>query len=50
MDFNKLHNVGYYNITNKMDFQGAGLKVKVTVAKKLWYGSSAYIYWLILIY
>ena len=47
MDFNKLHNVGYYNIINKMDFQGAG--VKVTVAKKLWYGSSAYIYWLILI-
>ena len=25
-------NVGYYNILSKNDFQGAGLKVKVTVA------------------
>ena len=39
-------NVGYYNISSEIDFQGAGLKVKETVAvfrKTLCYGSSAYI-------
>ena len=31
MDFNILHtNVGYDNISSKFDFQGPGLKVKVT--------------------
>ena len=47
-------NVGYYNISSKIDFQGAGQKVKVTVAIfrkiKLCYGSSAYIFTWILIF
>ena len=54
----QLHiNVGYDNISSKFDFQGLGLKAKVTAAifrkkkttKKLCHRSSAYIYLWILI-
>ena len=35
MDFNKTsNNFGYYDISSKIDFQGAGLKVTVAIFRK----------------